>query len=467
MEHNDDMSSPRPDEWAIEVSGLTKNFGPRAALSNISLAIPSGSSTILMGPNGAGKSTLLRCIAGLLDFDKGLICVRVRSRVLELTPGDQRGIRGVLGTSIGFVPQDVELWGQYSVLENVWRPQVDILGRSKSDSVARAELWLQRLDVPTDRWLARPYGKSLGGLPTLSGGQHRKVAIARALAMDPEILILDEIEAHLDFQSMGVLIDALQTPTLDDRQRTIVLVTHRAEVSANMSSRIVIMGRGGDVTPLGSYDDAIAAPRRTLGSLAGSLAGQVGDSSLLADRCLLELDRLIEDAVSGGSAEQLGGQICAASLRMLEMIEPDERHVVRLLKTQGHESPVVVVVAATSDASSGNVDDRSDATRVDTGFVMPGTFETGSRSYPRASEMQPLIARVRFANMGSSGSPAACTSSHGAGRWCYWIDTPNSGGAQGSRDWSVVIETTAPRAWQPSVARKFRSVADVARHLRD
>jgi NitT/TauT family transport system ATP-binding protein len=215
----------RPDrEPYIVVRGLSKAYEARnrdagqAVFRDFDLEVLRHEFLTLFGPNGCGKTTLLRLIAGIdTDFEAGVIAIGGKR------PGETR---------IGFVFQDFQnsLFPWKTNLDNVAFP-LELRGDARKDRRLRAQQLLERfrIDIPEDRY---PY--------ELSGGQRQLVAIARALLMEPEILILDEPFAHIDFETRLAL--QLKLMRLWETQRmTVLFVSHDVDEAVLLGDRIVVL----------------------------------------------------------------------------------------------------------------------------------------------------------------------------------------------------------------------------------
>ncbi|BBY30737.1 sulfate ABC transporter ATP-binding protein [Mycolicibacterium sediminis] len=223
---------------AIIVRGATKHYGDFAALENVDFEVPKGSLTSLLGPSGSGKSTLLRAIAGLDQPDTGTITINGRDVTHE--PPQRRGI--------GFVFQHYAAFKHLTVRDNVAfglkirkRPAKEV--KQKVDDL---------LDVV-----------GLGGFHArypnqLSGGQRQRMALARALAIDPEVLLLDEPFGALDAKVREDLRAWLRR-LHDEVHVTTVLVTHDQAEALDVSDRIAVLNKG-RIEQVGTPTDVYDAP---------------------------------------------------------------------------------------------------------------------------------------------------------------------------------------------------------------
>jgi sulfate transport system ATP-binding protein len=207
----------------IEARGIVKRFGDFTALDDVSVAVEAGSLTALLGPSGSGKSTLLRVIAGLEQPDAGQVCLDGRD-VTGVTP-QERGV--------GFVFQHYAAFKHMTVAENVAfglrirrRPRAEVKQR------VTELLELVQLSRLGDRYPAQ-----------LSGGQRQRMGLARALAVDPKVLLLDEPFGALDARvrkELRVWLRRLH----DETHTTTVIVTHDQEEAMDVADRVVVMNGG-------------------------------------------------------------------------------------------------------------------------------------------------------------------------------------------------------------------------------
>jgi branched-chain amino acid transport system ATP-binding protein len=231
---------PAAERGACEVVGVTKSFGAVRAVDDVSLVVASGSLTCLIGPNGAGKSTLLGCISGFHLVDRGV--VRVGGQDVTRWPPHRRARHG-----LATVFQTTRPLAQLDVLENV---AVGAHVRSRAgfvESMLRPPWqWReeQRVRRETRAALALVGLEDRAGAPAavLPLGQLRLLALARALAQEPELLLLDEPAAGLRAGEKARLIEALKT--LSRRGLTMVLVEHDMQFVGAIAERVIVLDRG-------------------------------------------------------------------------------------------------------------------------------------------------------------------------------------------------------------------------------
>ena len=220
----------------IEARGIVKRFGDFTALDGVSVEVLAGSLTALLGPSGSGKSTLLRVIAGLEQPDEGVICLAGQD--VTKIPPQARGV--------GFVFQHYAAFKHLTVWENVAfglkirrRPRAEIRQR------VTELLELVQLARLGDRYPAQ-----------LSGGQRQRMGLARALAVDPKVLLLDEPFGALDARVRKELRSWLRR-LHDETHTTTVIVTHDQEEAMDVADRVVLMNGGRieqEATPRDLYD---------------------------------------------------------------------------------------------------------------------------------------------------------------------------------------------------------------------
>lgn len=227
---------------SIDIQGLYKCFGNFVALDGIDLVIPDGQLVALLGPSGCGKTTLLRIIAGLETADRGQV----------LFNGEDIIRRHVQERQVGFVFQHYALFQHMSVFENVaFGLRVRPRARRPSNEQIRDKVHAL-LELVQLSWVANRYPNQL------SGGQRQRIALARALAVEPQVLLLDEPFGALDTKVRKELRRWLRR-LHDDLHITSVFVTHDQEEALEVADQIVVMNRG-HIEQIGSPQDVYDAP---------------------------------------------------------------------------------------------------------------------------------------------------------------------------------------------------------------
>ena len=211
----------------LRLSHLEKQFGTHAVLRDISFSVEKGEVISIIGSSGSGKSTMLRCI-NLLETPTG---GQIFFEGKDITAKDVDLSR--YRARVGMVFQQFNLFHNMSVLANCVSPQTTVLGRKKQEAEERAREYLSRVGMSA--YLdARP--------AQLSGGQKQRVAIARTLAMDPDIILFDEPTSALDPEMVGEVLEVMQS--LAQTGLTMLVVTHEMAFARDVSSRVMIMDDG-------------------------------------------------------------------------------------------------------------------------------------------------------------------------------------------------------------------------------
>ena len=237
----------------VEIRGVRKAFGHNTVLEDVSLQIPTGSVTCLIGPSGSGKTTLLRCVNRLETVDAGIILIdgelvgatRHRGRLIEAKESAIAKTR----RHTGMVFQRFNLFPHRTILENVIEGPTQVLGRPRAEVVAEAMVLLARVGL-ADKASSYPQ--------ELSGGQQQRIAIARALAMKPKLMLFDEPTSALDPELVGEVLAVMRD--LAAEGMTMMVVTHELGFAREVSDQVVFMADG-VVVESGSPDDVLARPQ--------------------------------------------------------------------------------------------------------------------------------------------------------------------------------------------------------------
>jgi polar amino acid transport system ATP-binding protein len=214
----------------IEVEGLAKRFGARVLFEDVCLRIAAREAVAIEGPSGSGKTTLLRCLVGLERADAGV--VRVGGDALAAGGSDAASLARVR-RKMGFVFQQGHLFPHLSVLENVVLAPVEVAGRARQDAERAARALLERVGIAA-RADARP--------GALSGGEQQRAAIARALALSPEALLMDEPTSALDPARVADLVSLLRG--LCAEGLALLVVTHDEDFARAVAGRVVTLRDG-------------------------------------------------------------------------------------------------------------------------------------------------------------------------------------------------------------------------------
>ncbi len=211
----------------IDIQAISKWYGSFQVLTDCSTHVDKGEVVVVCGPSGSGKSTLIKCVNALEPFQKGDVVVD------GMSVANPRTRLPKLRARVGMVFQHFELFPHLSVMANLTLAQLKVLGRNKDEAVAKAEHYLDRVGLGSQR------DKFPG---QLSGGQQQRVAIARALCMDPIAMLFDEPTSALDPEMVGEVLEVMVALAKDGM--TMMVVTHEMGFARSVSSRVVFMDAG-------------------------------------------------------------------------------------------------------------------------------------------------------------------------------------------------------------------------------
>lgn len=232
----------------ISVKELRKSFGDLEILKGISFDVYEGEVLSIIGPSGSGKSTILRCVSQLENVTGGTIDICGLNLVTNGEYVDKKK-RHEITLKSGLVFQNFNLFPHYSVLDNVVKPQMEVLKKNKQEAISTAMDLLKRMGLEN----------KAGNYPCeLSGGQQQRVSIARALALKPEVLLFDEPTSALDPELTGEILAVIRE--LAEEKMTMVVVTHEMSFARDISTKIIFMD-GGVIVEEGSPEEVINNPK--------------------------------------------------------------------------------------------------------------------------------------------------------------------------------------------------------------
>jgi polar amino acid transport system ATP-binding protein len=221
----------------LSAKNIYKSFDGTDVLRGISLSVTKGQVLAVIGPSGSGKSTLLRCITQLDTIDSGEISICGELLVSSGADGTaqytDRAACVKIGLHIGLVFQNFNLFPHFSVLRNITEAPVRVLKRSGKEAEASARELLKKMNL-SDKADAYPC--------QLSGGQQQRVSIARALAMNPDILFFDEPTSALDPELTGEILKVIRE--LAAEHMTMVVVTHEMKFARDVADQVIFMDNG-------------------------------------------------------------------------------------------------------------------------------------------------------------------------------------------------------------------------------
>ena len=239
---------------AVRITDLHKKFGALSVLEGISLHAPNGGVVAIIGGSGSGKSTMLRCINMLETPTSGQIEIHGEELLLKpdgnggMVAKDAKQLRRIR-SRLAMVFQSFNLWQHLTVLGNIIEVPIQVLGMSKDEAIAKAEILLARVGLSDKRDVYPAF---------LSGGQQQRAAIARALAVDPQVMLFDEPTSALDPELVGEVLAVIAD--LAREGRTMLLVTHEMRFARDVASHVVFLANG-KIEEEGAPDKIYGAPR--------------------------------------------------------------------------------------------------------------------------------------------------------------------------------------------------------------
>jgi len=231
-----------PDQPMVSIKDVYKSFGELEVLKGVSMDIMKGECVCIIGPSGSGKSTLIRCVNALNDIQSGSITVE----------GQEVNAPGLnkldLRKKVGMVFQQYNLFPHKTALQNIMMAPLHVLKQDEGEVEERARQLVKKV---------RLEGKENSYPGELSGGQQQRVAIARSLAMNPDVMLFDEVTAALDPETVKEVLVTIQD--LAEEGMTCILVTHEMGFAREVANHIYFTDRGIIVehgTPATFFDDA-------------------------------------------------------------------------------------------------------------------------------------------------------------------------------------------------------------------
>lgn len=227
----------------VQIRNVHKAFGENRVLNGVTIGVRRGEVICIIGPSGSGKSTILRCINALVPLDKGSI------KVDGIEVNDPQLNKLELRHKVGMIFQQFNLFPHMSVLENVMMAPVQVLKQDKKEVEARARVLLKKV---------RLEGKEQHYPGQLSGGQQQRVAIARSLAMNPLIMLFDEVTSALDPETVKEVL--LTIKELSEDGMTCIMVTHEMRFAKEVADNIYFTDKG-LIVESGTPEEFFSNPR--------------------------------------------------------------------------------------------------------------------------------------------------------------------------------------------------------------
>lgn len=242
----------------LEMKGIRKEYGDCKAIDGVDFSVEAGETVAIIGPSGSGKSTLLRCINGLTRISGGEITLNGETFVrTEIVSGSGKSVAKYLPDTelkriwceTGMVFQHFNLFPHMTCLQNIIYAPVKVKKKKKADAIAEGERLLGLVGLA---------GKRDAYPGQLSGGQKQRVAIARGLAMDPEIMLFDEPTSALDPEITGEVLSVMKD--LSNEKITMIVVTHEMGFAKEVANKVVFMNDG-KIIEQGSPDEIFNNPK--------------------------------------------------------------------------------------------------------------------------------------------------------------------------------------------------------------
>ncbi|WP_379970966.1 amino acid ABC transporter ATP-binding protein [Ectobacillus sp. sgz5001026] len=217
----------------IQVQQLHKSFGDLNVLKGIDVTAGKGTTTVIIGPSGSGKTTLLRCLNLLEIPDEGML--KIGSTAIDFNTKKKLSHKEVTDfrKKTGMVFQGYNLFPHLTALQNIMEGQLVVLKRSKEEAHKKAMYLLEKVGLQ-DRADMYPH--------QLSGGQQQRIGIARAMAMDPDVLLFDEPTSALDPELVGEVLKVMKN--LAKEGMTMVVVTHEMRFARDVADQVIFMDQG-------------------------------------------------------------------------------------------------------------------------------------------------------------------------------------------------------------------------------
>ncbi len=232
----------------ITIQNVCKSFGGKKVLDGISMQVPTGTVTVILGPSGSGKTTFLRTLNFLGKADQGTLSLD-KETIVDLHDASKKDILQVRRKT-AMVFQGYCLFSNMTVLENVMEGMVTVKKMKKTEAKEKAMTLLQ--EVGMDRF-ATYYPSQL------SGGQQQRVGIARAMAMEPEVILFDEPTSALDPEWVGEVLAVIKK-IASEKHVTMIIVTHEIAFAKEIADQVVFMEKG-NVVERGTAEEVMVHPK--------------------------------------------------------------------------------------------------------------------------------------------------------------------------------------------------------------
>jgi polar amino acid transport system ATP-binding protein len=359
-------------KMSIQIKALEKYKKSEKVLDIEEISLREGDITVIVGKNGSGKSTLLKCVGGLLPFESGTINVKVLPDIDYILQGNKPAdVPRQMRTKIGYISQKKALWDHLTVIENITHPLLRHHPNTRHP-IELAKTLLARLKIAHKH----------NSFPAqLSGGEERKVAIARTLAIEPDLLLIDELEANLDQKSIKRMMRMISENFID-KNKTVLMVSHSLDLVDEFNPHIVVLDGGKVLAHEKGVTNLLAkhsANKETIKLIRDSLDSSstkwsLANQSLEATIALSQLSLAEKDLdkLFAGMGQQLS--------QLISRFEPDAEHLLLIatqIKRKGREPADEIMIRSAERSQD---------------FVLDGT---------EVDKLRPLVAETRGFSQGS------------------------------------------------------------------
>ena len=318
----------------INISNLCKEFQvPGKVLKDITTSFPSEDITVVIGKNGSGKSTLLNCVVGLLPFEQGRVEVDIDCVRYGLGVDDQNQIPINIRKKIGYIFQQKALWQHLTVIKNLVHPLTKVHKLSQKQALQRAEEYLELIELNKEHYNKYPN--------ELSGGQQRRVAIARTLSIEPNLLLIDELEANLDQTGLKLTLQIIKNKFIDQK-RTVMIVSHSIDLLEQFTPHILLLDDGRIVESARGIKELLCKDHLT--PQTSKIIKESVDSSssrwFLANQSLEAAIRISEINIAEKDLSKLLTEIGKEISQLITRFDPEAQHLLLIAtKLKNGSSP--------------------------------------------------------------------------------------------------------------------------------
>jgi ABC-type polar amino acid transport system ATPase subunit len=366
----------------IQITGVSKVYPKSKKVLDIGgICLPANDITVILGKNKSGKTTLLKCVGGLLAFDSGEIVVSIPAAgsvpAINYTLQPGKRIGADLRRRIGYIFQEMLLWNHLSVIDNITHPLTRVHPNvSREEALKRARDRLGRFGINDDDDLHCYPSK-------LSGGQQRKVAIARTLAIKPDLLLIDELEANLDQESIKLVMEIIKDDFINEK-KTVLMVSHSIDLLEEFNPHILELHEGKEIACEKGVTGLLTKDYETK-ERAKLIKDSVDSSTsrwFLAKQSLEAAIRLSEINLAEKSIDVLFVKMGEELSKLISQFEPDAEHLLLIstpIKRQDRDSTNKVLIRCAEQSQDFRLD-GSEAKKLEP-FVQTLSVQDGKHTF--------------------------------------------------------------------------------------